>query len=246
MKNIAAFFDVDGTIFRNSLLIEHFKLLIKYEFISAKAWTGSVKDKFEKWASREGDYDEYLLELADIYLSALKNISPTDVDYIAKRVIELKSDKVYKFSKNRIKWHKKMNHKIIIISGSPDFLVKKMANKLGINDYMATEYTIKDGQYTGKKIPMWDSESKNKAIQQYCQKYNIDLENSYSYGDTSGDFSMLLNVGHPFAINPAKRLLMLIKENEELCKKIKIIVERKDVIYEINPNTPIYNEEENK
>ena len=34
MKNIAAFFDVDGTIFRNSLLIEHFKLLIKNGSVS--------------------------------------------------------------------------------------------------------------------------------------------------------------------------------------------------------------------
>lgn len=244
MKNIAAFFDVDGTIFRNSLLIEHFKLLIKYEFISMDAWTGKVQEKFNKWASRDGDYDEYLLELADIYLDALKHISPKDVNYIANRVIELRGDKVYKFTKNRIKWHKKMGHKLIIISGSPDFLVEKMATKLGFIDYKATDYIVKDGKYTGEKIPMWDSVSKNTAIQEYVKKYDIDLENSYSYGDTSGDYSMLTTVGHPFAINPAKRLLELIQNNEELCMKIKIIVERKDAIYDINPKTKIYNEEE--
>ena len=33
-RNIAAFFDIDGTIHRNSLLIEHFKLLVKYEYIN--------------------------------------------------------------------------------------------------------------------------------------------------------------------------------------------------------------------
>ena len=27
---IAAFFDIDGTIYRNALLIEHFKKMIKY------------------------------------------------------------------------------------------------------------------------------------------------------------------------------------------------------------------------
>ncbi|WP_349018004.1 hypothetical protein [Sneathia sanguinegens] len=43
MKNIAAFFDVDGTIFRNSLLIEHFKLLIKSGNLSMDAWTSSVE-----------------------------------------------------------------------------------------------------------------------------------------------------------------------------------------------------------
>ena len=30
---IAAFFDIDGTIYRNALLIEHFKKMIKYELL---------------------------------------------------------------------------------------------------------------------------------------------------------------------------------------------------------------------
>ena len=30
MKNIGAFFDIDGTIYRDSLMVEHFKKLIKY------------------------------------------------------------------------------------------------------------------------------------------------------------------------------------------------------------------------
>ena len=30
MGNVAAFFDIDGTIARESLMIEHFKIIIKY------------------------------------------------------------------------------------------------------------------------------------------------------------------------------------------------------------------------
>ena len=33
MGNIAAFFDIDGTLYRDSLLIEHFKKLIKYDVV---------------------------------------------------------------------------------------------------------------------------------------------------------------------------------------------------------------------
>lgn len=36
MANTAAFFDIDGTLFRNSLMIEHFKKLIKYEVIDPR------------------------------------------------------------------------------------------------------------------------------------------------------------------------------------------------------------------
>ena len=71
------------------------------------------------------------------------------------------------------------------------------------------------------------------------KKYNIDLEKSYAYGDTTGDLTMFKNVGHAIAINPAKKLLEKIKEDENLREKVKIIVERKDVIYSLNAKVEI-------
>ena len=38
MKNIGAFFDIDGTIYRDSLMVEHFKKLIKYVFPNYKIY----------------------------------------------------------------------------------------------------------------------------------------------------------------------------------------------------------------
>lgn len=234
MKNIAAFFDVDGTIFRNSLLIEHFKLLIKSGNLSMDAWTSSVEKNFEKWAKREGDYDTYLEDLVNKYVDGLKNINIDVVDQIAAEVIEKKANKLYRYTKHAIDYHKKMGHKLILISGSPDFLVKKMAKKLDFDAYSATIYVKKNKVYTGEQIPMWDSPSKEKAIKSYVDKYNLDLEKCYSYGDTTGDLSMLKLVGHPYAINPAKKLLNKIYEDEVLQKKVIIIVERKDVIYKLS------------
>ncbi len=244
MSNVAAFFDVDGTIFRNSLLIEHFKLLISYKFISYDAWSISVEDKFKKWTSREGDYEEYLYALTDQYVEGLKTITPEDVNFIAKRVIDLKGNNVYSYTKERIKYHKNMGHKIVIISGSPDFLVSKMSKKLGIDNYFATEYIIEDNKYTGAVVPMWDSASKNMAINHFVEKHNIDLSKSYAYGDTTGDFSMFKLVGNPVALNPAKRLLNKIVNDEIVSKKAKIVIERKDVIYNLKANEIEYNRED--
>ena len=83
---------------------------------------------------------------------------------------------------------------------------------------------------------MWDHKSKKKALLELCEQYNIDLENSYAYGDTTGDFTMFELVGHPYAINPTKELIEKIKSSEEVSKKITIIVERKNMIYKINLN----------
>ncbi|MCJ7687725.1 MAG: HAD hydrolase family protein, partial [Clostridiaceae bacterium] len=79
------------------------------------------------------------------------------------------------------------------------------------------------------------SVSKQSAIENFVCKYNIDLDQSYAYGDTSGDFTMLNLVKNPTAINPTKELLLKILDVEELKEKINIIVERKDVVYKLRP-----------
>ena len=53
-------------------------------------------------------------------------------------MIEKESKKLYRFTRDRIKWHKEQGHKIIFISGSPDFLVEKMAEKLGADLWFAS------------------------------------------------------------------------------------------------------------
>ena len=214
-KNVAAFFDIDGTIYRDSLLIEHFKMLVQYEYIDMMTWEGKVKEKFSKWENRTGDF-------------------------IAKRVMKLKGDKVYRYTRERLKYHKERNHKVIIISGSPDFLVSKMAERYGVKDYRASIYEVnEDGIFTGKVTPMWDAKSKQKAIADFCKMYEIDLTKSYAYGDTTGDLTMFKNVGNAIAINPAKKLLQKIKRDKELKEKVMIVVERKDVIYKLKADVDI-------
>lgn len=235
MGNIAAFFDIDGTIYREGLITEVFKKIIKYELVEEKKWYSEVRPSFIKWDKRQGDYDTYLLKMVDIYIEAIKGISKNHIDYIAKKVIEQKGDRVYTFSRERIKWHKEQGHIVIAISGSPIELVREMSNKYNMDDYRGSIYLLDENEtYTGDIIPMWDSESKEKALMELKEKYDIDLEKSYAYGDTSGDFTMFKSVGIPYCINPTKELLTKVMEDEEVKDKIKVIVERKDVTYNLN------------
>jgi len=152
-------------------------------------------------------------------------------------VINQKGDRVYTFSRDKIKWHKEQGHVVIAISGSPIELVREMAGKYEMDDFRGTIYKADDhGKYTGEIIPMWDSVSKENALMELKEKYDIDLSKSYAYGDTSGDLTMFKSVGNPYAINPTKELISKIIENEEVKKKINVIVERKDVIYKLDIN----------
>lgn len=237
-KNIAAFYDIDGTFYRDSLLVEHFKLLIKHEILSPAIWHLNVKQAFNNWDKRQGNYDEYLLDVCALYSENLIGVTKTEIDFMAQQVIKKKAERVYRYTRDQIAWHLEQGHKVIFISGSPDYLVSLMAEHYAVTDYNASRYTFdENGTFTGEVIPMWDSVSKQRAIAEFVEKYDIDLTQSYAYGDTNGDLSMMKLVGNPVAMNPARELLQNMETDPEIVEKAKFVVERKDVIYEVNLKT---------
>lgn len=234
MKKIAAFFDIDGTLYRDSLLTEVFKKFITHELVEPEKWYNEVKPAFTKYDRRQGDYDDYLIKMVDIYKDALVGMSSEHILHIAKTVISQKGDRVYRFTRDEIARHKKEGHLIFAVSGSPIELVKIMAEKYGFTDYRGTIYvTDKDNIYTGEVVPMWDHNSKAKALNELSELYDIDLSESYAYGDTTGDISMFEMVGNPYAMNPTKELIDQINERDDLTSKVNIVVERKNVIYHL-------------
>lgn len=209
-------------------------MLIKCEVIPYEKWYEEVRPEFINWDRRIGTYDTYLIKMADIYTEAIKGYHKSFIEHIVKKVVEDKGQRTYVYSRNMIKWHKDQGHKVITVSGSPEELVKEMANLYEFDDYIGAKYLLdEDDFYTGEIIPMWNQEGKQNAINYFNYKYDIDFENSYSYGDTSGDFTMLKAVGNPVCINPTRELIDICKNDIYLKEKASIIVERKDVTYKL-------------
>ncbi|BAH06493.1 HAD-IB family hydrolase [Clostridium kluyveri] len=232
--SIAAFFDIDGTLYREGLITEVFKKLVKYEIIPGERWYKEVKPEYERWDKRKGNYDNYLLKMANIYIEAIKGLHRSQIEFIAKTVVAQKGDRVYSYTRDMLKWHKENKHIVVTVSGSPVELVREMAIKYGFDDYVGAVYIRnEDNIYTGEVVPMWDSISKEKAIKMLTEKYSIDLGKSYAYGDTLGDFSMMKMVKNPICVNPTRELVRKVLEDPEVSSRVKIVVERKDMIYKL-------------
>lgn len=236
MKRTAAFFDIDGTLYREGLITEVFKKLIRYEIIDPERWYKEVKPDYDRWDQRVGNYDDYLLRMADIYIEAIRGLHRSQIDFIARKVVEQKGDRVYTYTRDRIAFHRDHRHLLIVVSGSPEELVREMARKHGFDDYIGSRYVLSDDQYTGDVVPMWDGASKERAIWDLVSRYDIDLETSYAYGDTMGDYSMLKMVGNPTVINATREVFLRIRNDAELSRRINVIVERKDMIYRLSPH----------
>ena len=241
-KAIGAFFDIDGTLARESMLIHHFKRLIKYGIIDEQEWMQRVRPLYRRYDKRYAEYDDYLDVVTAVYKEYLEGMDKSIIHFTADQVVDEYGDVVYKYTRERIEWHKNEGHKVFFVSGSPDFIIKKMADRYDITDYCATTYVTDDrGIFSSEIIPMWDSRSKEKTLKRFEEEYQLDMSRSYSYGDTNGDYSMLQMVGHPTAINPSFKLLSMIQQDYELAIKIAIVVERKDVIYKFTSDVSAQN-----
>jgi HAD superfamily hydrolase (TIGR01490 family) len=97
--------------------------------------------------------------------------------------------------------------RIVLVTGSLDFLIAPLARHLGINDVIAAELVSESGRFTGALAgkPVCDQE-KATLVRQFADANGIALEESHAYGDSIADLAMLESVGHPHAVNPDRRL----------------------------------------
>lgn len=238
---IGAFFDIDGTLIRESIMLKHFNKLVKYGIIDEESYLKNIKSKYEAFEKRYGNFDDFISEVGGLYKDKLVGIHESLIIETAKQVIQEGGELAYRYTRDRIKFHQEQGHKVFFVSGSPTYLVEMLGKVYGIDDFKGTEYYFdENGYFSGEISQMWDSNSKQREINNLIKKYDIDVENSYAYGDTNGDFSMLKTMKNAIAINPSHIFLEMIRNDEELSKRAQIIVERKDVIYKLDVNVDHY------
>ena len=93
MGNIAAFYDIDGTLYREALSVELFKKLSKNGIVSDYKWYNEVKPLYDKWVNREANYDDYIDKLSKVYHECIVGVDEGVIKFLAKQVIEEKCEK---------------------------------------------------------------------------------------------------------------------------------------------------------
>lgn len=228
MKNKLAVFDIDGTIFRKNL---HFVLI--NELVWKKIFPDRVRkvlvDFYVDWLEHNGTYESYRKSIVDLYGKHIKGVKKDDVLKASKEVITFHEKRTYVFTENLISKLKKVNYSIIAVSGSPSEIVEEYNRRhLKFDKAFGSVYEVDDnGFYTGNAI-FEPTKNKGEVVKQYAIENQLDFKDSYGVGDTESDASFLELVDYPIAFNPNTNLKKISEE-----KKWRIVVEKKDVIYEI-------------
>lgn len=110
---------------------------------------------------------------------------------------------LYPAAVEKIRWHHAQGHIVAIVSGATKFVVRPLAEYLGIKHYLYTRLEVSHGRFTGRVIdPICFEEGKIYWLQQLVDEKGIDLAKSWFYTDSVTDLSLLDLVGHPVAVNP--------------------------------------------
>lgn len=227
-KRPVAVFDIDGTVFRSSLLIELVDRLILRDVFPETARTVYERAQ-EEWLDRKGDYEAYVKKVVMAFLKHIKGLPYGEVADIAGEIIEEMHNRTYRYTRDLIQELKGKGYFMLAVSHSPKFIVDGFAYELGFHKSYGTFFaTGASGRFTGEiedeHIIMNKATTLNRAI----EKENLTLIGSVGVGDTESDISMLSLVAEPIAFNPNRVLYRHAQQNNW-----KTVVERKDVIYEI-------------
>ena len=126
---------------------------------------------------------------------------------VRETVDEVISPVVYAEALALIEHHRREGREIVIVSVSPEEVVRPLAGYLGVSNVIATRSAVdEEGRYTGRLTFYANGPGKAEAIRDLAQEWNLDLEGCFAYSDSYSDLPMLEIVGHPVAVNPDRVL----------------------------------------
>lgn len=221
-------FDIDGTVARTSLFLATVHEMMRRSMID-KEDADRIHDALDKWITRSSEtaFKEYEALCVDILYRELENIKVSAYESVLDQVIEKFGHRTYRYTKELIASLKQEGYMILAVSGSEQQAVAKFCKLHGFDDWVGVGF-YKDGFYfTGAANDVIGQ--KHIHLQQLIDKHGLSRHDSIGVGDTASDIEMLKLVAEPICFNPNKELY-----DYAVQAGWKIIVERKDVIYDLS------------
>jgi HAD superfamily phosphoserine phosphatase-like hydrolase len=228
-QNIGAFFDLDGTLLSPPSLEWRFiGYLLERDQISS-THVASWLANFAKTILRD---PQQAIEGNKSYLAGINESLGSDWETdLARKSWPEDSVPLFDQGLQRIAWHHAQGHRISLITGTLAPLAQMIARRISAQlrvpiEVRATQLAVSpqgwhshswlrsSNQWTGRLTSDHMShKAKSQALKTAAATHNLDLAQSYAYGDSAADVPMLESVAHPQAVNPSRRLARVARQN---------------------------------
>lgn len=192
--------DVDGTLLTKSLVLTNAVTLHREGVINL----GDTPDRWEADIKNE----ELITELAVKYQASIAGRTVAFVKAKAHVNALLASDENFYETLHRLVEAKREGHEVVLITGSPDFLVAPFARKFGFKYFASTYHKDAKGRFTGEIDLMAGAAAKEKVIQELgveAYKHVVGL------GDTASDGPLLAVAHEAVMVDPTDATLESMK-----------------------------------
>lgn len=227
-KQRVAVFDVDGTIFRSSLLIILVEQLIANGVFPEEARSTYEREQ-RKWLEREGDYEAYIHAMTRAFKKYLKGVHYSELADAADQAVEIHWKRVYRYTRDLLSDLHERDYFLLALSHSPKTVLDRFCPRLGFDKAYGTIYEIgPQDLFTGNMVDEHLILNKAATLRRAVERENLSLAHSVGVGDTESDIPFLEMVAKPVCFNPNQKLYKYAKR-----MGWRVVVERKDVIYQL-------------
>jgi len=211
LANAASYFDVDGTLVKTNLV--HPLIFFMTNQQNPMRALGSllkvglkVPSLIKSELTDRGSFNELLFEgYAGMSEDRLLELADEAFDTVVRPAL-------YPEAKDLVAQVKRAGHRVVLVSGSPDFILDRLARLLDADEVIGNRLEFRDGMATGRiKRPLVAGPEKATIIKNHAKEHGYDLDDCAAYSDSLSDVPMLSVVGRPAAVNPDFRLRALAK-----------------------------------
>jgi HAD superfamily hydrolase (TIGR01490 family) len=229
-KRKLAVFDIDGTIFRSSLLIECVDALIDVGLFPERA-RSVYAAAHRRWLDRRGSYEKYIADVVKAFGKHIMGVAEADFVPVVRRMVRAHRWRVYRYTRDLVAKLRRRGHILLAVSHSPKYLVDHFARELGFDKVYGRILELdQNRRFTGGALHLDVIGSKARVVKRAIEKEGWTLVGSIGVGDTEADVGFLELVEHPVCFNPNAALWRIAKQ-----RGWRVVIERKDVVYEIQP-----------
>ena len=207
----AGFFDVDGTLCSTNIVQAYLDFRLQdASFVRRWAHLTLMLTKLPYYVVLDSISRDRFCE---VFYRKYARVGEAEMERWAAGAAERYwSPRLFPAALQQLEAHRAQGHRIILISGGIESVVKPLAEVLGVDAMFGTEPEVEGTYLTGRLVngPL-NGMKKAEAAQQLSDTLGVDLERSYAYGDSYADREFLECVGNPVAVNPDRRLKKLAR-----------------------------------
>lgn len=199
-----AIFDLDNTLLAGDSDHAWGEFLCEKGIVDSEEYSRANDYFYEQY--KNGGLD--ILEFLAFALKPLAQLGRAELNKLHQEFMDVKvSPMMLPKAAELLQNHRAQGDYLLIITATNRFVTGPIAEKLGVDDIIATDPEQIDGEYTGKVTgtPCFQA-GKVTRLDEWLNQNDFNLEGSYFYSDSHNDLPLLEQVTHPVAVNPDETL----------------------------------------